>query len=124
MYAETRMQPARRPPDLATLAALLSWALVLAPGDVVAAEPRAGTGVAAAESTPSATPAAVTTGSSRRPDATAGPQSVTSLPDRTVSLATAVPVTDFSAVPGLCPVITDVLFETCRSHPQEAFCQP
>ncbi len=121
------MQPSHRLPTLATLAtlaALLSWALVLAPGDVVAAEPRAGTGVAAAESTPSATPAAVTTGSSRRPDATAGPQSVTSLPDGTVSLATASPVTDFSAVPGLCPVITDVLFETCLSSPQEPFCQP
>jgi hypothetical protein len=117
------MQPPRRPPDLATLAVLLLWALVSAPGDLVAAEPQAGAGGATAESTPSATQAAVTTGS-QGSDATAGAQSVASLPDRTVSLATAVPVADFSAVPGLCPVITDVLFETCRSHPQEAFCQP
>ena len=117
------MHPPRRLFAPAAAAALLLWALASAAGIAVAAEPRAAMGMAAAESPPIATPTAETTGS-RPQEATAGQQSAASLPDRTVSLATAAPLGTFSDVPGLCPVITDVLFETCRSSPQESFCQP
>lgn len=121
MYAETRMQPARRLLPVAALAALLPW--VLAPDGVVAAEPHAEAGAAAAASTPGITRTEAMAGNHAQ-DAVAAQHSAVSLPDRTVSLVSAPSVATFSDVPGLCPVITDVLFETCRNSPQETFCSP